>query len=142
MRKIASITLYILAAVSFLILVLYIISGVTSEGGLAFSKYTGHFLIWGGSMLIIAVVLLLGFAIASMIENPKILLRSLAIIGVAAGLFFVSYFLSTDTPLTGKNANVPGSLLKWVGTGLNLTYILGTFAVVSVVFTEIYRAFK
>jgi len=142
MRKIASITLYILAAVSFIILISYIISGANSEGGLAASKYTGHFIAWGVIMLGMAVLLLLGFTVASMIENPKMLLRSLAIIGATAVLFFISYYFSSTTPLIGKNADVSPVLLKWVGTGLNVTYVLGIFALLTVVFTEIYRAFR
>lgn len=142
MQKIASITLFILFALSIVILGIFIVSGLNSADGLAGSKFTGYFLVWGIGLLGLAILLLLGFAVFSMIQNPKVLIRTLAIIGATVVLFFISYYFSSDTPLTGKNADVPANVLKWVGTGLNVTFFLGAFAVVSVLFTEIYRAFK
>ena len=142
MRKIASLTIYILSAISLILLVLYISSGTGSEGGLATSTYTGYIIAWGLGLFGLALFLLIGFSIASMIENPKILIKSLALIGAAAAIIVISYYFSSDTPLTGKNAHVSVKVLKWVGTGLNVAYFLGVFALVSVLFTEVYKAFK
>ncbi|MBN2484924.1 MAG: hypothetical protein JXB34_03015 [Bacteroidales bacterium] len=141
MQKISSIVLYILAAISVILAVMFFVSG-SIEGDFGLSKYVGHNLVWAVVLLGLAVVAALVSSIWYMVTHPKVLIGGLISLAFVVVLFLIAYFLAPSEAFSFKDFDVTAATSKWVSTGLNLTYILGGIAIFGMVFSEIYRAFK
>jgi glucan phosphoethanolaminetransferase (alkaline phosphatase superfamily) len=107
-------------------------------------NFTSIFLVWALVLFIVAAVATLIFSFANVFSNPKVLKSFLVILGIGAVLVLVSYLMASSEPLTIVNLpeEPTASTLKWVGTGLNLTYILAIVAFVGIIASEVINAFK
>jgi phosphatidylserine synthase len=144
MQKISTIVLYILVAISVILASLFFAGGtVTENTGLLTDKepmFTAINLAWAYLLFVIALVLTLAFSLYNIITNPKAIKGTLIALLAGVVLVVVAYLLASDAPV-GRGADVTSAAtLKWVGTGLYVTYILGGLALLSIVVSEIYRA--
>lgn len=144
MQKISSIVLYILAAVSVVLAVLFFVGGnVTDAAGQPTDEpvFTALNLNWAYFLFFGAVALTLLFSLFYLITHPKALKGALISLAAGAVLVVIAYFLASDAPVSGRGVeDVSTSTLKWVGTGLIATWILGGVAIVGIIVSEIYRA--
>jgi hypothetical protein len=101
-------------------------------------------LFWAYIMVGIALfcILVVGLFIAIK-NNPKVLVKyGLVLIGIAA-LCLVCYLLAKGAPAVGLTTEQPSAgILKLTDTILNLTYITGAVAILSIIFGEIIRAIR
>ena len=143
MQKISSIVLYILAAVSVVLAVLFFVGGnVIDAAGQPTDEpvFTALNLNWAYLLFFGAVALTLIFSLFYLVTHPKALKGALIAIAAGAVLLVIAYFLASDAPLTGRTVEADASTLKWVGTGLYAMYILGGLAILGIIVSEIYRA--
>ena len=101
-------------------------------------------LFWAYIMIGIALfcILIVGLFLAIK-NNPKVLVKyGLVLVGIAA-LCFVCYILATGAPAVGLTTDQPSAgTLKLTDTILNLTYITGAVAIVSILIGEIVMAIR
>jgi glucan phosphoethanolaminetransferase (alkaline phosphatase superfamily) len=144
MQKISTIVLYILAAVSVVIAVLFFVGGnVVDATGVvtAEPKNTGLALGWTFILFAITVALTLLFSLYYLITHPKALKGAIISLVAVAVLVLISYLLASDAPAPGRDIeDTAASTLKWVGTGLYAAWILGGVAIFGIIVSEIYRA--
>jgi hypothetical protein len=97
------------------------------------------------SLLGLAVLGLLVFAIMQIVDNPKRSVISLIGIAGLAIVFFGSYFLAMGSDVSSlvyeKTETAP-ALGPWIGAGLFTTYFLLASTIVSLVAAEVIRPFK
>ena len=141
MQKISSVILYILAAISVVLAGLFFFGPVITEFGEEVPKFYTHNLGWAAILFIAAVAITLIFSVVYLITHPKALKGAIISIFAMGVLVVLAYFLASDLPMEGMEGITPKTL-KWTGTGLILTYILIIVAVVGILASEIYRAFK
>ena len=104
-------------------------------------------LIWAYILVVITLISAIVFPLIAVFSHPKALIRLLAVLGVAAVLIFVSYFLfSSEKPIniigyTGTDNSDPQTL-RMIDTVLFVTYMLFGLAVASILYAVISRAFK
>ena len=147
-RKIISIILYVLMGISLILVVMFYFGNVVpgTEGtGMEEPLITGKILFWAAILVILTAGLTIIFPIIHLISNPKSAKQVLFVFLGVAILIFIAYSLASNEVLeipgyTGKG-NVPGTL-KFVGTGLFLTYILAGLATLSILYSEISKYFK
>ena len=147
-RKIISIILYVLMGISLVLVIMFYFGKVVpgTEGtNMEEPVITGKILIWAAILVLLTAGLAVVFPIMHLISNPKSAKQFLFVLLGVAILIFIAYSLASNEVLeipgyTGKD-NVPGTL-KFVGTGLFLTYILSGLAVLSILFSEISNYFK
>ena len=110
-------------------------------------KRTDYALGWAYILLLIAAVAALTFPLINIVTDVKAILRLLTVIGAAAVLLLISYFVfASDTPInilgyTGTDNTDPATL-KWIGTGLFSTYIIFGIAFLSILYFEVVSIFK
>ncbi|MEX0980767.1 MAG: hypothetical protein WD577_09985 [Bacteroidales bacterium] len=110
-------------------------------------KRTDYALGWAYFLLLIAAVAALTFPLITIVTDVKAILRLLMVVGAAAVLLLVSYFVfASDTPInilgyTGTDNTNPVTL-KWIGTGLFSTYIIFGIAFLSILYFEVVSIFK
>jgi len=110
-------------------------------------KRTDYALGWAYILLLIAAVAALTFPLITIVTDVKAILRLLMVVGAAAVLLLVSYFVfASDTPInilgyTGTDNSDP-TTLKWIGTGLFSTYIIFGIAFLSILYFEVVSIFK
>lgn len=101
-------------------------------------------LYWAYALVGIAIfcIVVFGIAIAA-VNNPKSLLKlGLGLVAIFA-VCFVVYLVSTGAPAVGLlTAQPSASTLKLTDTVLNLTYLAGGLAIVSIVVGEIISAVR
>jgi hypothetical protein len=93
----------------------------------------------------IALVVTLGFSLFFAIMNPKTLIKTLALAVGVGILVFIAYSFATDTVIKFngiEDVEDPAALMKRVGTGLHLMYILFFGAIASILVTEIIKSFR
>ena len=147
-RKIISIILYVLMGISLVLVIMFYFGKVVpgTEGtNMEEPVITGKILIWSAILVLLTAGLAVVFPIMHLISNPKSAKQFLFVLLGVAILIFIAYSLASNEVLEipgyiGKD-NVPGTL-KFVGTGLFLTYILSGLAVLSILFSEISNYFK
>lgn len=144
-RKYLNIMTIVMAVITTVILVLFLAGGAEPNQAMYSPIYTDELLYWSYILLFIAVILAVIFPIIKLISNPKGGLKALLLIGVAAVLFLVAYALADGTPLkmpgyTGSD-NVP-SMLIMTDVLLYVTYFLGGFIVLAILYSEISKRFK
>jgi hypothetical protein len=146
--KISQYFLWALMAISLVFVGIFFFGGFVegTEGtSLAEPLITETILRWAYVLLIITLATAVVFQLIFMVANLRALKRTGIIIGIAALLIFGSYQLADDTVLnliqyTGPD-NVP-STLKFVGTSIIFTYILGILAIVAILYSSIANLFK
>ena len=147
-QKISSIVLTIRAGVSVIFAGLYFFGGSVPETvgtTLEEKNYTELILIWGVILFIIAALSTLAFSLVNVITNPKALRGFMVGLLVFAVLLGISYLLASSDPInmeTVRDLDPSARTMKWVGTGLNATYILAIVAFIGIIASEVVRAFK
>lgn len=138
--KLASIVLYVLMAISVVIFVIMFasIDSETDPSENARNLMTMN-INWSIALFAIAGVLALAFAIVQIVTDKSKAVSALGAIGILAVVVVISYVLSSSEipQFFGVDKFVAdGSLTpvisKWIGTGLNVTYILFGGAILSV----------
>ena len=146
--KLSRYVLWAIMVVSLVLIGFFFFGGFVenTEGtSLAEPLITETILRWAYILLIITLALAVVFQLLSMFSSVKALKRAGIVLGIAAVFIFISYQLADDTILnliqySGPD-NVPATL-KWVGTGLIFTYILGILAILSILYTAIANIFR
>lgn len=147
MQKISSIVFYIIVAISVALALAFFLGGNVTEGtGLVTDdepRFTAINLYWSYLLFGIALLITIIFAFFHIITHPKAIKGALIVLVLGGALVAVSYALSADISSDiQKMPDVSTGILKWVGTGLWATYILGGIALLGIVVSEIYRAFN
>lgn len=145
-QKTALTILWVLAGVSVVVAGLYYLGGTVDEFT-GEKNFTSVALIWSLILFIIAGIATLAFSFVNVFSNPKTFKSFLIILGLAVGLGIISYLMASAEPIQSllelNLKNPPtGTTLKWVGTGLNATYILAIVAFFGIIASEVLRAFK
>ena len=133
--KIFKWTAWILMIISVVILVWGFVTGFESNDGAAVDVL----LRWGYIMvgLTVAAVLIATVVIGG-INNPKGLVKGLIGLVLVAAVCFVVYAISKGEPLMGYIGEQPSQqTLKFTDTVLNLIYLLGGCAILSIVVGEV-----
>ncbi len=110
-------------------------------------KRTDYALGWAYILLAIAAIAAILFPLVTIVTDVRAILRMLMVVGAAAVLLLVSYFVfASDTPIqilgyTGTDNTNPVAL-KWIGTGLFSTYIIFGIAILSILYFEVVSIFK
>ena len=132
--KLFKICLWVLLIASVVLLCIVAFVGKFSEGSVDTLLY------WAYGMLGLAVAAIVVVGLILMIlHNPKGLITIAIVIAGAAALCGLAYLLAKGAPAQGYTGAVPPSqgTLKLTDTVLNLTYILGGGAILSIVVGEI-----
>ena len=112
----------------------------TRFGGSGEGAAVETMLYWAYAMLIFALVAVLCIGLyISATTDPKSLVRIGVGLVAAAVLCLVAYLLASGKPALGFTGATPPSAgeLKLTDTVLNLTYILGAFAIIAIIAGEI-----
>lgn len=146
-QKISSIVLYIIAGISVILAGMYYLGGSVPETvGTTFEEknFTSIILIWAVILFVITGIVTLLFSLLNVISNTKVVKNFLIVILLAVVLLIVSYFMASSEPLANLSVEkLPtASVLKWVGTGLNATYILAIVSFIGIIVSEVYNAFR
>jgi hypothetical protein len=146
-QKISTIILTVIAGLSLIFAGFYFLGGTVegTEGTPIEEKnFTSLVLVWAVIVFIIAALSTLIYSLINIVTNAKALRGFLIGLGIGAVLVAISYLISSSAPLSLPDAiDVPSEAqLKWVGTGLNATYILAVVAFVGIIASEVMRAFK
>ncbi len=145
-QKTALLIMWILAGASVIVAALYYLGGTANEVT-GEKNFTSVALVWSLILFIIAGLTTLVFSFLNVFADPKGFKSFLIILGIAIGLGLVSYLMASSEPIQSllelNLKNPPtGTTLKWVGTGLNATYILAIVAFFGIIASEVLRAFK
>jgi hypothetical protein len=143
MQKISTIVLYILALISIVLLGVFVFGPRETVAG--FENVPVRFdinLIWAAILFALTVLITLFFAIEYLVTHPQALKGTAISLLAAAVLIVVGYLLASSDPIPGAKQEVSSTISKWVDVGLIVAYILGGIAIVGMIFSEIYRAFK
>ena len=134
--KIFKIVLWVLMILSVCVLVWGFFTGFEANDGAA----TNVLLYWAYIVLGIAIlaVVCLGLYITAT-TNPKGLIKIGIAVAGAAVLFGICYLLASGAPAVGYSGAVPptASELKMTDTILNMAYIVGGLAILSIIAGEI-----
>jgi len=103
-------------------------------------------LIWAYILVILTMIASIVFPLIAVFNNPRGLIRLVAVLVGAAVLVIISYAVSSDTPIdiigyTGTDNSDP-STLKMIDTVLFVTYMLFGLALASILYAITSRAFK
>lgn len=95
------------------------------------------------ALLIIALAAAIIFPVFHLIKDPKALVKTGIGIGIIAVLFGVAYAMA-DSTVTIKAAamGITESSSKLIGAGLNMFFIVLGLAALSLLYSEISKAFK
>lgn len=123
-----------LIVISFALLVIGFIAGFETNGG----SMTDVLLYWAYVMiaLTIAAVVVIGIII-SFKNNPKSLVKIGIVVAAVAVICFLVYLISPGAPAMGMLEQPDHSTLKLTDTMLNLTYIAGAAAIISIIAGEV-----
>lgn len=146
-HRISSIVLITIMGISIILACLFYFGGsVPSTIGTTMEEksFTSVNLIWGVILFFIAVIVTITFTFIQIFTNPKVIKNFLLIFGLAVILILISYLTASSDPLPHINVHkLPSpTMLKWVGTGLNASFILAGIAFLSILITEILRGLK
>lgn len=140
-QKISSIILWVIAGLSVVFALMYFLGGNVSE----FSdekKFTSMILTWALILFLVAAVVTLIFSFLNIFTNSKAVKNFLVVLAAAVVLGVISYVMASSETLEVAVSDPTPGTLKWVGTGLNATYLLAIVAFFGIIFSEIARAFK
>ncbi len=119
--------------------VLFVIFYTRGEG------FTDTVMIWAYILLGITVVITILFPIFFFISNPRKGLTVLLGIAGFALLYAIAHFALASGSITGdvyEKFEITESVSKFIGSMLNMTYILGGIAILSVFYAGISSLFK
>lgn len=144
--SLTKISYYVLFAVAIVVAVMFYFYTFNAEDELAndlarTSMITNVAYIFLG----IALFITLGASIFFAVMNPKSLIKTLILLAGVALLVFIAYSLASDEIIRFKGIEEtedPASLMKNVGMGLHLMYIMFFGAIASIFVTEIYKTFR
>lgn len=146
-NKIINIVLYVLMGISAVFIVIFYFGSVvqgTENTPMEEPVITEAFLIWAFILTCLTLLFALAFPVIRMFTNPKNAMKTLIGVGGVIILVIVMYVFASDELLVmarENKGNVP-SVLKWVGTGLNTMYVMFIAAVITILYSEINKAFK
>ena len=137
--KLFKIVMLALVVISVVLLVWGFLAGFEANDGRAVEV-----LLWWAYIILgiaVAAVVIFGLIISAK-NDPKSLVRlGIGLLAIAAICFVAYLFAPGKMPLQWTNAKVPSaSELKLTDTILNLTYIAGALAIISIVVGEIRMA--
>jgi len=139
--KIFKIVLWVLLILSVCVLVWGFFTGFEANDGAA----TNVLLYWAYIVLGIALVSVICVGLyVTATTNPKGLIKiGVAVVAVAA-LFGICYLLASGAPAVGySGAKLPTATeLKMTDTILNMAYIVGGAAILSIIFGEIWMTIR
>jgi hypothetical protein len=146
-NRVTSIIFYILGGISIILAGLFYLGGNTPETvgtSLVEKKFLSVFMVWGVILFVIATVVTLGYSLLNTITNLRSVKSFLILFIGAAVLIVVSYLLASPDPLPNLNmANPPSpTTIRVVGAGLIATCIIAVVAFLTIISTEIIRAFR
>lgn len=131
--KILPIISYLLLGISTLLGILFYANVITEN----------PFIIWTYFLLGLAVALTLVFSIINIFQSKENAKRSLIYLILVGALVLISYlFASPSIPhfFGYQSFNITPGVSRFVGTGLYMTYICGTLAVLAILYSEIRSA--
>ncbi len=146
-QKLSTVILILIAGLSLIFAGMYYLGGSYIYKEIYTAKnFTSLVLVWAVVLFLIAGIATLLFSLVNIFSSPKVLKGFLISLGLAVGLVLLSYLLASSAQLPDsirpENINPTESTLKWVGTGLNATYILALVSFVGIIASEVIRAFK
>jgi small-conductance mechanosensitive channel len=104
---------------------------------------------WAIALFAIAAVVAVLFALTQMFSEKGKAIQALIVLGLMAAVVFVSYSLASSTipQFYGvekfvADKTLTESISRWVGTGLNVTYILFASAFLSIIGFGVASIFK
>lgn len=95
-------------------------------------------------MLAAIVGITIIFSLIQLLTDLKSLKQALIVIVLMGIVIGISYNLATDKAITflGESLSKSPAESKWVGTGLYTTYITGSLAILSIVFSPVIKRLK
>ena len=139
--KIIKIVLWVLMILSICVLVWGSIKGFEANDGAATNVLLG----WAYIVLGIALasVICVGLYVTA-VTNPKGLIKIGIAVVAAAVLFGICYLLASGAPAVGyTGAKLPTATeLKMTDTILNLAYLVGGAAILSIIVSEVYMTIR
>lgn len=133
--KIISWVLYVLMAISIVFSVLFYTN---------IEEHTSSLMTWGYIMIAISLLVVIISPIFGLIVNPSSIGKMLIAIGVVVVVCCISYFTTgnsyNEMQLEAMELSESGSHL--ISTGMLITYIALALAILSVVFSSVYKYFK
>ncbi|MBN2349880.1 MAG: hypothetical protein JXJ22_13625 [Bacteroidales bacterium] len=147
-QRIVTILLYVIFAISLVFTGLfYFGKSVPGTEGTNYLEptVTNAIILWAYILFGIAALIALSFPLIFIISHPKNAIKTLLIILGFVVIIGISYLIASDVPLHmptyDGSDNVPKTV-KWVGTGLNVTYILIILAIAGILVSGVSRFFK
>jgi len=140
-NKIFKLVMWVLVAISVILLVWGFISGFEANDG----RGVEVLLYWAYAILGIAILAVVVFGLIISAKNdPKSLVRLGVGLLVIAAVCFIAYLIAPGKmPLQWNNAKLPtASELKLTDTILNLTYFTGALSIIAIIFGEIMMAIR
>jgi len=143
LNKIFSLVMWVLIAIGVILLVLGFVKGWPSLGQPDNGTVT-PLLNWAYILFFLAIACIILFGIGiQLVNDPKSMIKPLIGFIAALAIAAVVYAVSKGNPAIGYNgAPVTAKTLKLTDTVLNLTYVLGTIAVIAVIVGEIISAIR
>ena len=131
LHKVTKIAALIIAVLSLVFLALVMANGDgNNDSWISALIYLSYVILFA----CVAIVLI--YVLKNLFTHKDTLKRTLITLGILAGVLVISYVVAdgSDVYNVKKELLVSGSSSKWVSTGLNMTYILGTVALGSLFF--------
>jgi len=95
------------------------------------------------ALLFVAVAAAIIFPLVNSLKDPKGLIRSAIGVGAIFVLFGIAYALSgSELTLSATAAGLTEGSVKLIGAGLIMFYIVLILAVLSLIYSELSKAFK
>lgn len=143
MNKILRISLIVLLAISAFICILFYAGGESAPGQ---PRFTELYIVWAYVLTGLAVGLTVLFPIIQMISNPKNAKKGLLGVAALAVIIVVSYAMSSGELLGIIDPELihydEPSTLKFAGMILNSSYLLAGIAMLTMIYSEVSKAFK
>lgn len=132
--KILRIFLAALLAISALLFILFFVDVVSDD----------LLIYWGYFLVIFTAVITILFPIVNLIMHPKSSIKIFVALGLMVVMAIIAYSLSQVgfTDLQLEKLGTTAETSKYVGAGLIFTYILGSLAVLAIIYASISRIFK
>ena len=123
-----------LIVISFVLLVIGFINGFETDGG----KWTDVLLYWAYIMIGLTLVATVGVGLWIGIKNnPKMLVKlGIGLVAVVV-VCLLAYLLAAGKPAMGMQVQPDAATLKLTDTILNLTYFVGTLAIIAIIVGEV-----
>lgn len=99
---------------------------------------------WGYVLVIASVIIALASPVIGFLNNPKGVKKLLVSLGLFAVIALISYSLSGNTfsEVKLQTLNITAETSKWVGMGLNFTYILAALSILAILYSSVIKLFK